>query len=61
MLFSLEVTVLSKPKMSEKDKREAETDDITMVDQEIVYRHMPRILYVDTGIKKTEKKEENKS
>ena len=59
MLF-LEVTLLSKPKptMSEKDKKEAETDDITQVDQEIVYRHMPSVLYIDKGIEKTEKKEE---
>ena len=49
---------MSKSKMSEKDKREAETDDITMVDQEIVYRHMPAVLYIDTGIEKTEKKKE---
>ena len=32
MLFFLEDTLL--PKMSEKDKREAERDDITEVDQE---------------------------
>ena len=52
--------MLSKPKptMSEKDKKEAETDDITQVDQEIVYRHMPSVLYIDKGIEKTEKKEE---
>jgi hypothetical protein len=43
---------LSKPTMSDKDKKEAQTDDITEVDQEIVYRHMPAVLYVDTGIKK---------
>ena len=43
MLFFLEDTLL--PKMSEKDKREAERDDITEVDQEKAFRHMPRVLY----------------
>lgn len=44
--FFLEVKPLSKPKpnpqMSEKDKKEAETDDITMVDQEKILRRMPK-------------------
>lgn len=30
------------PQMSEKDKKEAETDDITMVDQEKILRRMPK-------------------
>lgn len=49
---------MSKPKfkMSEKDKREAERDDITEVDQEKVLRHMPRALYEE---EKPEKKKPN--
>jgi len=32
----------AKPKMSEQDRREAQTDDITEVDQEKILRHMPK-------------------
>ena len=48
MVAFLEVTLLSKPKMSEKDKREAEQDDITQVDQEKILRHMPKTELVET-------------
>ncbi len=43
--------------MSEKDRKEAETDDITQVGEEKTFRHMPRKLYVDTGIEQTEENE----
>ncbi len=50
MVAFLEVTLLSKlkRKMSEKDKREAEQDDITEVDQEKILRHMPKTELVET-------------
>ena len=44
------------PKMSERDKREAERDDITEVDQEKVLRHMPRAFFEDQ-----EKQEQKKT
>ena len=54
MPLFLEVTLL--PKMSERDKREAERDDITEVDQEKVLRHMPRAFFEDQ-----EKQEQKKT
>ncbi len=46
-LSVLEVTLLCEPKskstkMSEKDRKEAETDDITMTDQEKILRRMQK-------------------
>jgi hypothetical protein len=38
----------SKSKMTEKDRREAETDDITMVDQEKILRRMPKTELYET-------------
>lgn len=38
----------SKSKMSEKDKQEAERDDITDVNQEKILRHMPKTELVET-------------
>jgi len=35
-------------KMNQKDRREAGTDDITMVDQEKILRHMPRTELFET-------------
>lgn len=37
-----------KYKMSEQDKREAERDDITQVDQEKILRHMPKTELFET-------------
>ncbi len=38
----------SKPKMNEKDRLEAQTDDITLVDQEKILRHMPKTELYET-------------
>jgi len=38
----------AKSKMSEKDRREAEQDDITQVDQEKILRHMPKTELFET-------------